>query len=177
MCKVCYMQKVAILKVYPQGIKGCQLKNVPTGRAGIQKEEVWPIFWGVILLQLFWIPAPFRNIGCCCQSIGIFSSRHPLVRTSHPKVIKCHLMSSDVIWCHPVLSHVIWCHPMSSDDIWCHPMSLDVMQCHAVSSNLIHSQSHPVSSDVIHSHSHPYSSIVIWRHLKAEEITNKMDLL
>ena len=39
----------------------------------------WKIKW-VILLQLFWIPAPFRDLGHCRQFIGTFLSYHPLVR-------------------------------------------------------------------------------------------------
>ena len=60
--------------------EGCQLKNVPTERTTAAyisersrnsrklKKYDWKIKW-VILLQLFWIPAPFRDIGC---HFGIF---------------------------------------------------------------------------------------------------------
>ena len=62
--------------------KGCQLKNVltgPTTAANISEKsrnskklkKYDPLLkmkkW-VIILQLFWIPAPFRDIGHCCLS-------------------------------------------------------------------------------------------------------------
>ena len=55
--------------------KGCQKCPNWTGNSGLYLwkeqefkivEELWPTLF--LLLQLFLIPAPFRDIGCCCLS-------------------------------------------------------------------------------------------------------------